>query len=240
MKPAPTWTRTDGPTSPTRPPSTRDGNTYRLRGLRTQSGANGDTDVNERYGAVLLVLAIGEEPTDAMIAATRRVVAKHRRLFKRSRQVVGHGQIFPPRAHQLPRRARHPAHQRPRVRAQGRPQVNTRNTAIAAVVGIFAITLAAVVVLAIAVDDGARATSLIGLVLATLAPTIGVVVTVLKLGELDRKVDRSLDHTEALTNGLADAKMRAAVADVMRDDLIDPGAVEQVDADRVRRDTGIN
>lgn len=71
------------------------GNRYDLRGLHTQSGANGDSDVNERFGAVLLVLAAGEEPTGAMVAETAAVIDDHERLFPRSRRVVGHSQIRP-------------------------------------------------------------------------------------------------------------------------------------------------
>lgn len=73
----------------------QDGNRYELRGLRTQSGANGDRDVNERFGAVLLILAPGEEPTPAMVAEVRRVIADHRALFPRSRRIVGHTDIRP-------------------------------------------------------------------------------------------------------------------------------------------------
>lgn len=71
------------------------GNVYRLRGLRYQSAANGDTAVNETYGAVLLVLAIGEKPSEAMIAAVRRVVARHRKAFPRSTRIVPHSAIRP-------------------------------------------------------------------------------------------------------------------------------------------------
>jgi hypothetical protein len=73
----------------------QDGNRYELRGLATQSGANGNEDVNERFGAVLLVIAPGEEPTPAMVATTRDVIAEHRRMFGHSRRIVGHGQIRP-------------------------------------------------------------------------------------------------------------------------------------------------
>lgn len=73
----------------------QDGNGYRLRGLRYQSGANGDTSTNEHYGAVLLVLAIGERPSPAMVAACRRVVRRHRTLFPRSARLVGHQTIRP-------------------------------------------------------------------------------------------------------------------------------------------------
>jgi hypothetical protein len=71
------------------------GNRYELRGLRTQSGANGDTDVNQRFGAVLLVLAPGEQPTAAMIREVRAVVTDFRKLFPDAHRIVGHGQIRP-------------------------------------------------------------------------------------------------------------------------------------------------
>jgi hypothetical protein len=73
----------------------QDGNRYDLRGIATQSGANGDTDVNERFGAVLLILAPGEEPTGAMVTEVRNVIADHRRLFPHSRRIVGHSDIRP-------------------------------------------------------------------------------------------------------------------------------------------------
>jgi hypothetical protein len=73
----------------------QDGNRYELRGLATQSGANGGTDVNERFGAALLVVAPGEEPTMAMVREVRNVIADHRRMFPRSHRIVGHGDIRP-------------------------------------------------------------------------------------------------------------------------------------------------
>lgn len=71
------------------------GNVYRLRGLRFTSAANGDTSTNAHYGAVLLVLGIGETPSPKMIASTRRRVARHRQLFPRSRELVPHSAIRP-------------------------------------------------------------------------------------------------------------------------------------------------
>lgn len=73
----------------------QDGNRYTLRGLDGQSAANGDEDVNRRYGAVLAVLAPGEQPTDAMLAELRNVVRDHRALFPRSTAVVGHSDVRP-------------------------------------------------------------------------------------------------------------------------------------------------
>jgi hypothetical protein len=71
------------------------GNTYRLRGLRYRSAANGDESTNERYGALLLVVAIGEKPTQELIETTQRVIGRHRALFQHSKLIVGHGEIRP-------------------------------------------------------------------------------------------------------------------------------------------------
>ena len=63
----------------------QDGNRYELRGLRTQSGANGDNDVNRRFCAVLLILAPGEKPSDAMLTEIREVVTDARTLYPGAR-----------------------------------------------------------------------------------------------------------------------------------------------------------
>lgn len=71
----------------------QDGNTYVLRGLWKQSAANGDSDVNEDNGAILLVLAPGEKPTRKMLDALDRRIARHREVFPRSHRVYGHNDV---------------------------------------------------------------------------------------------------------------------------------------------------
>lgn len=73
----------------------QDGNRWELRGLATQSAANGDQDVNDEFGAVLLILAPGEQPTLAMMREARAVVVDHRRLFKQSTELLGHNEVRP-------------------------------------------------------------------------------------------------------------------------------------------------
>ena len=73
----------------------QDGNTYQLRGLRYRSAANGATDVNEQYGALLLVLAIGEKPTDDLIRVVQKRIARHREIFPASRLIVPHSAVRP-------------------------------------------------------------------------------------------------------------------------------------------------
>lgn len=71
------------------------GRAWELRGLGVRSAANGDTNVNSRFGAVLLLLVMGEEPTEAMLSTTADVVAAFRRRFPDGRQLVGHRQVRP-------------------------------------------------------------------------------------------------------------------------------------------------
>lgn len=73
----------------------QEGNRYVLRGLDAQSGANGDEVANKAHGAILLILAPGEQPSPAMITAVREAVADHRRLFRNSRGVKGHSEVRP-------------------------------------------------------------------------------------------------------------------------------------------------
>ena len=59
----------------------QDGDVWSLRGLREQSGANGCTEANETYVAVLLILIAGEEPSEAMKASVRDVVSDVRTIY---------------------------------------------------------------------------------------------------------------------------------------------------------------
>ncbi|GAA1582913.1 hypothetical protein GCM10009789_40840 [Kribbella sancticallisti] len=71
------------------------GRAWTLRGLRTQSGANGNTDLNRKYGAILLVLVTGEQPTSAMKATVRGVVADFRRFYPRGLAIRPHSAVRP-------------------------------------------------------------------------------------------------------------------------------------------------
>jgi hypothetical protein len=71
------------------------GRAWTLRGLNIRSGANGDADVNRRYGAILLILAPGEKPSAAMIGTVRGVIGDFRRRYPAGTQIKGHGQIRP-------------------------------------------------------------------------------------------------------------------------------------------------
>jgi hypothetical protein len=72
------------------------GRKYSLRGLNIKSGANGDDDVNTRFGAVLLVLAPGEQPSAAMIATAKEVGGEFCRMYPGARRApYGHQDVRP-------------------------------------------------------------------------------------------------------------------------------------------------
>jgi hypothetical protein len=73
----------------------QDANTYALRGMRYRSAANGDMETNLEWGAVLLVLAIGEQPSPKMIKATNKRLAIYRELMDNYEKVVGHQDVRP-------------------------------------------------------------------------------------------------------------------------------------------------
>lgn len=71
------------------------GRPWDLRGLTTRSAANGNEELNEDYGAILLVLGDTEQPTGAMINTTRLVIADFRRIFPRGVMIKPHSAVRP-------------------------------------------------------------------------------------------------------------------------------------------------
>jgi hypothetical protein len=71
------------------------GRVYELRGLTVQSAANGDQDVNQRFGAVLLIVAAGEFPSLEMCNSVRDVVTDFRRVYPRATKIVPHSAVRP-------------------------------------------------------------------------------------------------------------------------------------------------
>lgn len=72
------------------------GRPYDLRGIRVQSGANGNQDVNERFGAILVILGPGERPTEAMCNTVGAVMTDYRKVFSRvPRRPTKHSSVRP-------------------------------------------------------------------------------------------------------------------------------------------------
>lgn len=107
-----------------------------------------------------------------------------------------------------------------------RPVVSSTVLVVGMVV-VFCFTLAAVVVITVAVPNGANTGSLIAILIGTLAPTLATLVSLAKMGKVSAQVDE-------LGNGLMQAKVRTALADVLQAHLIDPAAAPQLAEDRAR------
>lgn len=103
------------------------------------------------------------------------------------------------------------------------------NVIILAVMAMFVCVVGSITLMAIAVEDGARLESLVGQLLAALTPTIATVALLAKVHGVGRQVD-------FLANGGTDAKVRAAVADVIDPDLLRDDAHDQIAVDRAVRD----
>lgn len=71
------------------------GRRWPLRGWQRRSAANGDTDPNRHYGAVLCVIGQGQKPTAAMLDALRDTVADFRAVYPRATKVVTHNDVRP-------------------------------------------------------------------------------------------------------------------------------------------------
>lgn len=117
----------------------------------------------------------------------------------------------------------------------GRGQILTAATVtfIAAVVAITAVALS--------IEDGARAATMIGLITTPLVTLVGFFALFVKqeetsatVTEIAEKATNLEGMTYDLANGGGDAKLRDAVRTVIRDELVDPKAVEQLDKDRAR------
>jgi len=72
------------------------GRKYTLRGQNIKSGANGNDDVNTRYGAGLLILGPGEQPSAAMIATVKETGGEFCARFSGARRKpYGHRDVRP-------------------------------------------------------------------------------------------------------------------------------------------------
>lgn len=74
----------------------QEGRAWTLRGLNIRSGANGNGDVNRRFGAILLIVAPGEQPSAKMKETVKQVLRDFRKRFpKCARRPKGHKDVRP-------------------------------------------------------------------------------------------------------------------------------------------------
>lgn len=113
-----------------------------------------------------------------------------------------------------------------------------RMTSVAALVVVavvFCVTVLSVLLAFLFAPEGRDLTLVIGPLLGTLAPTIAAVALLVQVRGVQADVQQVRSDTHALTNGLLDSKVRAGVADVVRDEHLDPGAAALIDRDRAVR-----
>lgn len=102
---------------------------------------------------------------------------------------------------------------------------------VVGVVAMFCVVVVAIVALAIFSPKDTDVANLVTILLGSLGSTVAVLATLAKVADVDSKVNY-------LTNGGMDSKVRAGVADVVRDDLLDPAVADQLEADRANRAAG--
>lgn len=114
---------------------------------------------------------------------------------------------------------------------------NNNNVVVIVGAVVFCFVIAAVVAVYVAAPEGANTGSLITLLIGQVAPTLVALGVLAKVNSTDAKVEQVAEDTYRLTNGLLDAKARAAIADTMPEHLLDPDYVDgQMHADRRVRD----
>lgn len=104
------------------------------------------------------------------------------------------------------------------------PRSSTNLIVAAVTVGFIVVTVAATAI-AIAIEDGARASSMIALVVGPFASLVGVLVLLGKVNGLDTKVGEVHQNTHELTNGLMDQKIQTALANMVKPELLNPRAL---------------
>lgn len=107
--------------------------------------------------------------------------------------------------------------------------MKTSNVTVIAAAMFASITMLAVALIVAFAPADADLGLLIGLLVTAAGNLVATIVTVGRTDQIKGTVDD-------LANGKMDAKIRAGVADVLKDHLIDPTTREQIAQDRIVRD----
>lgn len=107
--------------------------------------------------------------------------------------------------------------------------MKTVNLAIIAGTVLVSVTILGMVTLVVFAPDGVDIGMLVGLLFSNVATLLAVIVGLVRTEQVKGTVDD-------LANGKMDAKIRAGVADVLPDHMVDPKARPQVELDRAARD----
>lgn len=101
----------------------------------------------------------------------------------------------------------------------------TQRAIVWAVVALFGMTMAAITAVAL-LYRGDDTAAMVASLLAAVGPTVAVLAAMRQQSMTADTVRRVERDTHALTNGLLDSKVRAGVAEVLPDELVDPAYVD--------------
>lgn len=117
----------------------------------------------------------------------------------------------------------------------GSGQRVSATAALIVVAIVFVVTVLSVLLAFLFAPAERDLTLVIGPLLGTLAPTIAAVALLVQVRGVQADVQQVRQDTHALTNGLLDSKIRAGVAETVRDELVDPAAADLLRTDRQTR-----
>lgn len=117
----------------------------------------------------------------------------------------------------------------------GSGQRVSATAALVVVAIVFVVTVLSVLLAFLFAPAERDLTLVIGPLLGTLAPTIAAVALLVQVRGVQADVQQVRQDTHALTNGLLDSKIRAGVAETVRDELVDPAAADLLRTDRQTR-----
>lgn len=113
---------------------------------------------------------------------------------------------------------------------------NTTAVLIGGIVACFVVVVVACTLVTLFSDRDVA--TFITPVLGFTGTTLALLATLARVGAVDAKVDSVTESVDYLANGGTDAKIRAGIADVVKEDFIKDDVGEQLDADRATRAAG--
>lgn len=121
-----------------------------------------------------------------------------------------------------------------------KPTTSATVVVVAVVALMFCVVVVAVVGLTIFAREGTDVGPTVTALLGALATAIPILVTLVKVQEQGAKQEELSEKVDYLANGGTDAKNRAALADVLKPELLkdDPETQAQLEADRAHREAG--
>lgn len=119
--------------------------------------------------------------------------------------------------------------------ARNNPPAISYTVLMVCVVVLVCFMAACAVAVFLAAPEGANTFSLIALLIGSVPATVASLVGLVKISGVAEQMTDVQADTNALTNGLGDAKLRAAVADVLHPNLVDPAIKTQLEADKLHR-----